>query len=149
MLCWFLWKLLKTISNYFHFSYSIRVTWSRGSSVSIVWLRIGQPGDRGSIPRDIFLEPLCPDLLWGPLSHLYFTLFLPGVLSPMIKCGRGVTLTTHPHLVPRSWMSRSYTSSPPCASVGVLWDCIRVIQLRKFILTGTVACVVKMSVHKY
>jgi hypothetical protein len=22
-------------------------------------------------------------------------------------------LTTHPHLVPRSWMSRSYTSSPP------------------------------------
>jgi hypothetical protein len=26
-----------------------------------------------------------------------------------------VTLTTHPHLVPRSWMSRSYTSSPPQA----------------------------------
>jgi hypothetical protein len=25
---------------------------------------------------------------------------------------RGVTLTTHPHLVPRSWMW-SYTSSPP------------------------------------
>jgi hypothetical protein len=30
-----------------------------------------------------------------------------------VKRGRGVTLTTHPHLVPRSWMSRSYTSSPP------------------------------------
>jgi hypothetical protein len=28
------------------------------------------------------------------------------------------------HLVPRSWMSRSYTSSPPCASIGVLWDCL-------------------------
>jgi hypothetical protein len=28
------------------------------------------------------------------------------------KRGRGVTLTTHPHLVPRSGMSRSYTSSP-------------------------------------
>jgi hypothetical protein len=27
------------------------------------------------------------------------------------------------HLVPMSWMSRSYTTSPPCASVGVLWDC--------------------------
>jgi hypothetical protein len=30
---------------------------------------------------------------------------------------RGVTLTTHPHLVPRSWMSTSYTSSPPNASM--------------------------------
>jgi hypothetical protein len=28
---------------------------------------------------------------------------------------RGVTLTTHPHLVPRSWMSRCYTSSHPQA----------------------------------
>jgi hypothetical protein len=32
---------------------------------------------------------------------------------PGAKRGRGVTLTTHPHLVPRSRMSRSYTSSPP------------------------------------
>jgi hypothetical protein len=35
-----------------------------------------------------------------------------GVLSPGLKCGRGVTLTTHPYLVSRSRMSRSYTSSP-------------------------------------
>jgi hypothetical protein len=28
--------------------------------------------------------------------------WVPGVLSPGVKCGRGVTLTTHPHLVPRS-----------------------------------------------
>jgi hypothetical protein len=35
------------------------------------------------------------------------------VLSPGVKRGRGVTLTTHPLLVPRSRMSRSYTSSPP------------------------------------
>jgi hypothetical protein len=39
--------------------------------------------------------------------------WVPGVLSPGVKRGRGVTLTTHPHLVPRSRMSRSYTSSPP------------------------------------
>jgi hypothetical protein len=32
---------------------------------------------------------------------------------PGVKRGSGVTLTTHPHLVPRSRMSRSYTSSPP------------------------------------
>jgi hypothetical protein len=35
-----------------------------------------------------------------------------GVLSSGVKRCRGVALTTHPHLVPRSWMSRSYTSSP-------------------------------------
>jgi hypothetical protein len=43
--------------------------------------------------------------------------WVPGVISPGLKRGRGVTLTTHPHLVPRSRMSRSYTSSPPSASV--------------------------------
>jgi hypothetical protein len=35
--------------------------------------------------------------------------------SPGVKSGRGVTLTTHPYLVPRLRMSRSYTSSPPSA----------------------------------
>jgi hypothetical protein len=35
-----------------------------------------------------------------------------GVLSPGLKRGLSMTLTTHPHLVPRSRMSRSYTSSP-------------------------------------
>jgi hypothetical protein len=35
------------------------------------------------------------------------------VLSPGLNRGRGVTMTTQPHLVPRSRMSRSYTSSPP------------------------------------
>jgi hypothetical protein len=39
--------------------------------------------------------------------------WVQGVLSPGVKLGRGVTLTTHPHLVPRLRMSRSYTSSPP------------------------------------
>jgi hypothetical protein len=43
--------------------------------------------------------------------------WVPGVLSRGVKRGRGVMLTTHPHLVPRSWMSRSYTSSPPSASM--------------------------------
>jgi hypothetical protein len=40
-------------------------------------------------------------------------------LSPGLKRGRGVTLTTHPHLVPRSRMSRSYTFSPPKRLHGV------------------------------
>jgi hypothetical protein len=37
--------------------------------------------------------------------------WVPEVLSPGVKRGRGVTLTTHPHLVPRSRMSRNYNSS--------------------------------------
>jgi hypothetical protein len=36
-----------------------------------------------------------------------------GGSSPGAKRGRGVTVTTHPHLVPRSRLSRSYNSSPP------------------------------------
>jgi hypothetical protein len=39
-----------------------------------------------------------------------------GVFSSGLKCGRGVTLTTHLHAMPRSRMSRSYTS-PPSAFV--------------------------------
>jgi hypothetical protein len=35
---------------------------------------------------------------------------------PEAKSGRDVTLTTHPHLVPRSRMSRSCISSPPSAT---------------------------------
>jgi hypothetical protein len=40
-----------------------------------------------------------------------------GVLSPGLKRGQGVTLTTHPHMLPRSIMSINYTSSPPNAFV--------------------------------
>jgi hypothetical protein len=45
-----------------------------------------------------------------------------GVLSPGLKRGCGVMLTTRSHLVPRSRMGRSYTSSPPKRPRSVLWD---------------------------
>jgi hypothetical protein len=38
---------------------------------------------------------------------------------PGVKRGRGVTLTTNPHLVPRSWMSRTYTYSHLVACMAV------------------------------
>jgi hypothetical protein len=41
------------------------------------------------------------------------------VLSLGLKRGRVVTLTTHPHLVPKSRMSRSYNSPPPKRLCGV------------------------------
>jgi hypothetical protein len=56
-----------------------------------------------------------------------------GVLSPEVKCSHGMTLTTEPRLVPRLWMSRSYTSSSPCTSMGVLWDCFTFTESPSFI----------------
>jgi hypothetical protein len=70
--------------------------------------------DRGSIPgkdKGFFLYPLCLGPTQPPVQCV------PRVLSPGVKRGQGVTLTTHPHIVPRSWMSRSYISSPPRASM--------------------------------
>jgi hypothetical protein len=61
-----------------------------------------------------------------------------------VKRSRGVKLITHPHLVLRSRMSRSYTSSPPCRLYGgsgaallmylywcsflSSWDCVLVLH---------------------
>jgi hypothetical protein len=55
--------------------------------------------------------------------------WVPGVLSLGVKSGRGVTLTTHPPSIAESWMGRSYNSSPPCAYIGVLWDCFTFTQI--------------------
>jgi hypothetical protein len=85
---------------------------SRGSSVSIV-TDYGLD-DRGSIPdrgRGFFFYSLRPDRLWDPSTVQW----VPGVLFSGVKRGRGVMLTTHPHLVPRLSMSRSYTSSASMA----------------------------------
>jgi hypothetical protein len=82
-----------------------------GSSVSVVSRYVD---DRGSIPgRGERIFPLAsvsrPALrpTQPPVQGI------PWVLSSVLERGQGVTLTTHPHLVPRSWMSRNYTSSPP------------------------------------
>jgi hypothetical protein len=89
-----------------------------------VCLQTGRPGDWGSIScggKVDFSSSLCvqTDSRAHPPSCTMGT----EVLSPGLKRGRGVTLTTHPHLVPRSWMSGGYTSSSACTSIGVLWDC--------------------------
>jgi hypothetical protein len=53
------------------------------------------------------LGPTQPRLQW-----------VPGALSPGVKRGRGVMLTTHPLLVPRLTKSRSYTSCHRNAPLG-------------------------------
>jgi hypothetical protein len=72
-----------------------------GSSVSIsVWLRAGRPGDRGSIPgrgeRTFPLASVSRPAL-GPTQRP--VQWVPGVLSPGLKRGQGVTLITHPQRV--------------------------------------------------
>jgi hypothetical protein len=92
---------------------------SPGSSVSIVsdyGLDDRAIGVRSRRGQRIF-PLLCVQTGSGayPASYTMGT----GVLSPRVKSGRGVTLITHPHLVPRSSMSRSYTTSPPNRLHGV------------------------------
>jgi len=69
--------------------------------------------------------------------------WVPGVLSPGLKRGWVVTLTTHSHLVPRSKTSRSCTSSPSSASMAcrtllyVVSDCPWFLLLHTFQLNET------------
>jgi hypothetical protein len=96
----------------FHFTVCVTIYVRRVAQYS-VWLRAGRPGDRGSIPgrgEMIFPPASVSRPALGPTQPL--VQWVPGVLSPGVKRDRGVTLTTHPHLVPRSRMSMSYTSSP-------------------------------------
>jgi hypothetical protein len=90
---------------------------SRGSSGSIV-------SDDGLDDRAIEVRsPTGADFLLAPASRSALgptqppIQWVPVVLSPGVKRGRGVTQTTHPHIVPRLRMSMSYTSSSPCASM--------------------------------
>jgi hypothetical protein len=88
---------------------------SWGSSVSIVyWLQTGRPDDQSSIPAEA--KDFSSSLYVQTSSEAHPAFYPVGteVLSPGVKRGRGVTLITHSDLVPRSRMSRSCASSPPC-----------------------------------
>ena len=56
---------------------------------------------------------------------------------PGVKCGRGVLLTAHPLLVPRSWKSRAYTSTHPLGHTGPVTGSLYLLHthtfLRKFV----------------
>jgi hypothetical protein len=78
------------------------LSWSRGSSVSTRtgWVGFGfRQGQRTFLLASASRQALGPTQL--------------RILSPGVKRGRGVRLTTHPQLVPRSRTNRSYTSSSP------------------------------------
>jgi hypothetical protein len=84
-------------------------------------------GSSGSIVSDYELDdraievrsPTGADFLLAPASRPTLGPTQPPIQwVPVVKRGRGVTLTTH-HLVPRLRMSRSYTSSSPICLHGV------------------------------
>jgi hypothetical protein len=86
---------------------------SRGSSVSIVsdyGLDDRAIGVRSPEGAKDFSSNLCVQNGYG--AHPPFCPIGNGGPFPGAKLGRGVTLTTHPHLVLRTRMSRSYISSP-------------------------------------
>jgi hypothetical protein len=72
-----------------------------------------------------FFSSLCVQT--GSETHPASCTMSTGGFSPGVKHGRGVTLTTHPHLVPRSRMSRSYTP---------LGACVAVVELEFLIMLG-------------
>jgi hypothetical protein len=101
------------------FSCVYNFLWNRGSSVSIVSdygveVLIPSKDERifalASVSRPP-LRPTQPSIQW-----------IPRILSLGVKCIQGKTLTPHPHLVQRSRMSRSYTSSLPKRLRGVQWN---------------------------
>jgi hypothetical protein len=93
--------------------------------------------DQGSIPAEAtdFSSSLC--VYTSSEAHPASYPLLPGVLSPGVKRGRGVTLTNHHHLVLRLRMSSSYISSPPLSPVwrwGESFTCTLVRSLQCFVV---------------
>jgi hypothetical protein len=80
-------------------------------------VRTGQPGFDPRQRQRIFPLPSASRPALGPTQPP--VQWVLGVLSPGVKRGRGVMLTTHPILVPRLRNSRSYTTCHPNAP---LWS---------------------------
>jgi hypothetical protein len=97
---------------------------SRGSSVSIVSdyglddraIEVRSPAEERDVSSNLCVQT-------GSGAHPASCTMVTGVLSQGVNRSRGVTLTTHPHLVPKSRMSRSCTSSVHHVSICMLWDC--------------------------
>jgi hypothetical protein len=83
------------------------------------WLHIGRPGFDPRQRQIIFLFRLCVQSNFEAHRASYAVDTGGPFPAVKVKRGRGVRLTTQPHLVPRSTVSRRYTSSPPWCSITV------------------------------
>jgi len=101
----FAWNIEKVFNGEAIFSISYFYIWNcgPGSSVGIATdYGLDGPGIESRLGRDF------PSVQTGPGAHPASCTM--GTESfPRVKCGRGLLLTTHPLLVPRSWKSRAKT----------------------------------------
>jgi len=111
--------LLSTFSPYAlqdlygYIDVSVRKFCGLGGSVDIATeLRAGRSGIKSRWGRDF------PPVYTGPRAHPASCKMGFGSF-PGVKCGRGVLLTTHPLLVPRSWKSRAIPLSNLWAKPGL------------------------------
>jgi hypothetical protein len=103
--------------------HNLHVQWGAEVAQSVQWLTTDwTTGIRSPTEVEDFPSSLC--VRTGSGSHSASCPMGTAVLSPGVKRGRGVTLTTHPYPVPRLSMSMSYTSSPPCTSMACSWTAL-------------------------
>jgi hypothetical protein len=86
------------------------------SRLHSVWLQNGRSWLDPRQRQRIFSQA---SVFRAALSSTHPIQWVPVILTPRVKRGRGVTLTTLPHLVPRSRMSRSYISLSLVACMAV------------------------------
>jgi hypothetical protein len=104
--------------------------WSRSSSVSIQCLATGWTTERSRFDprqkRKDFSCSLC--VQDGSVAHPASCTMGTGGPFPGGKMRPGRDADHSPHLVSRSWMSRSYTSSPPSACMAYSGTALLVIE---------------------
>jgi hypothetical protein len=113
----FFWSVADNIRVYITSVHGPLEPGSSGSIVSDYGLDDRAIGVRSPAGAKDFSCSLCVQT--GSGAHPASCTMGTGGPFPGIKRGRGVMLTTHPYLVPRAWMSRSYTSCPPKRLHGV------------------------------
>ena len=107
------WIFYRVFSAFFFVMFSTTVRGGPGSSISIA-TDYGLEGSGSNPGGDevFFLSKLALELTQPPVK------WVPG-LSRGVKCGRGVLLTTHPLLIPRSWNIRAITLPTLWSSSGL------------------------------
>jgi len=74
--------------------------------------------------------------------------WVPRVLSPGLKRGQGVTLTTHPHLVPRLRISRILPLLPPSPPSAIMTGAGTALLFWLFTYKSTWRCTQNTNIDK-
>jgi hypothetical protein len=87
-----------------------------------------------------------PPVQTGPGAHPASCTMVTGSF-PGVKCGRGVLLTAHPLLVPRSWKSRAIRLPPIWATTGTIVGLLYFTCNRSLYLTFMVPCIINHKIE--